>query len=321
MRFNHTSRSEPTKCLPLLPVLKRSDANRAIIRCSWGYSYCAGLEVVTRLGLSRVSRIQKRIGQDLSVARSIAPRVPDGIPTILVVGNSLLLWQGRSRILKPELASANYLVDLLPIENTQFEDWYFGLRRLFAEGTRPSIVVICLSTRQLMSQTQTAILLPTTLCGQDLLLVESESQLDNTTTSAYFFANHSTWLGSRSEIRNWLMGKIMPNLVDLKDYFPAKTPAMPPKEQVVTRVLPHLLGLNVLCRAYGTALIVVIPPTLSKDDASSEIQSFAAARGIPVVVPLHSNDVEVVDFEMGSISIRAAHRDSRTACLQRSSRP
>jgi hypothetical protein len=286
------------------------NANRAIVVLLTGLlTYCVGLEVVTRLGLSRVSRIQKRISQDLSAARSIAPRVPGGTSTILVVGNSLLLEGVDRKTLKSELAP-NFLVDLLPIENTQYEDWYFGLRRLFGEGARPRNVVICLSSRNLMSRATNGEYFAYYLMrARDLLSVKKESQLDNTMTSSYFFANRSMWLGSRSEIRNWLSGKITPNWGELKGYFPAKTPPMPPKEQVVARVLPHLLELDLLCRAYGAVLVVVIPPTLAKDDGSSELQESAAPKGIPVVVPLDSNDVAAVDFSDGfHLNRRGAER-------------
>jgi hypothetical protein len=275
-------------------------ATRAIVVLLTGlFVYCAGLEVVTRLGLSRISRIERRTYQDLSIARFIAPRVSNRPPTMLVVGNSLLLEGVDRASLQKELAP-NYLVALLPIEDTYFEDWYFGLRRLFAEGSRPSIVVICLSTRQMMSRaTDGEYFAYYLMQGRDLLAVKKESHLDNTMTSAYFFANRSMWLGSRSRIRNWLIQKIMPNLEHLMGYFPAKSPPMPPKEQVVAGVLPHLLALDLLCRANGARLVAVIPPALSRDDASADVQESAALDGIHVLVPLRSNDVTPDDFGDG----------------------
>jgi len=261
--------------------------------------YCAGLELVTRKGFSRVSRTQRRIYQDLSDSKSLAPRTSNRQPTVLVVGNSLLL-DGVDRVsLKKDLAP-NYQVTLLPIENTQFEDWYFGLHRLFAEGSRPGIVVICLSTRQMMSRTTDGEYFAYYLMQErDLLAVKRESQLDNTNTSAYFFANRSGWLGSRAQIRNWLLQEIMPNLEHLIGVFPGKTPPMPPKEQVVAGVLPHLLSLNQLCNSNGIRLVVLVPPTLSHDDASAEIQDAAALEGIPVLVPLRPSDVSPDEFHDG----------------------
>jgi hypothetical protein len=261
--------------------------------------YCAGLELVTRKGFSRVSRTQRRVTEDLTTAKSLAPRASNQQSTILVVGNSLLL-DGVDRVsLKKDLAPS-YDVALLPIENTQFEDWYFGLHRLFAEGSRPSIVVVCLSTRQMMSRATDGeyfsyYLMP----SRDLLAVRRESQLDNTNTSSYFFANRSAWLGSRAQIRNWLLQEIMPNLERLIGFFPEKTPPMPPKEQVVAAALPHLRALNQLCISNAARLVVMVPPTLRHDDTSAEIQDSAAREDIPVLVPLRPSDVTPDEFHDG----------------------
>jgi hypothetical protein len=275
-------------------------ATRAIAVLLTGlFLYCATLELVTRRGFSRVSRIQRRIFQDLNASRSLAPRVSNEPPVMLVVGNSLLLDGVDRASLKKELAP-NYQVALLPIENTQFEDWYFGLRRLFAEGSRPSIVVVCLSTRQMMSRaTDGEYFAYYLMQGRDLLAVKRESQLDNTMTSAYFFANHSDWLGSRAQIRNWLLQEIMPNLEHLIGFFPGKTPPMPAREQVVAGDLPHLLALDQLCKSNGARLVVLVPPTLNRDDASADVQDSAARERIPVLVPLHPTDVTPDDFHDG----------------------
>lgn len=261
--------------------------------------YSAMLEIVTRRGFSRVSRTQRRINEDVDAAKSLAPRGLNQQPTILIVGNSLLLDGVDRALLKKELAP-NFQVTLLPVENTQFADWYFGLRRLFAEGSQPSVVVVCLSTRQMMSRaTDGEYFAYYLMQNRDLLAVRHESQLDNTNTSAYFFANRSAWLGSRAQIRNWLLQEIMPNLEHLIGFFPAKTPPMPPKEQVVAGVLPHLLDLNQLCYSNGVRLIVLVPPTLNHEDASAEVQDSAARGGVPVLVPLRPTDVTPDEFHDG----------------------
>jgi hypothetical protein len=272
-------------------------AKRAIsILLAVVFVYCAGLEVATRRMFARSSHIQRRIHQDLISAKSVVPQVSNERRTILMVGNSLLLLGVHPASLKKELAP-NYVVTLLPIENTQFDDWYFGLRRLFAEGSRPSIVVICLSTRQMMSHATNGEYFAYYLMREsDLRAVKKESQLDNTMASTYFFANRSAWLGSRAEIRNWLLQKIMPNLGRLISYFPGKTPPMPSEKQVVAGVVPHLIALDLLCRANGARLVAVIPPTLSRDDSSADVKESVERYGIPVLVPLSSSDVSPSEF-------------------------
>lgn len=261
--------------------------------------YSATIEVITHRGFTRVSRTQRRISQDLAAARSIAPRVSNQPPTMLIVGNSLLL-DGVDRALLNKQLAPNYNVAAVPIENTQFEDWYFGLRRLFAGGSRPSIVVVCLSTRQMMSHgTDGEYFAHYLMQGRDLFAVKKAAQLDNTMTSVYFFANRSDWLGSRAQIRSWLLQEIMPNIDQLVGFFPGKTPPMPPEDQVVAGVLPHLLALDELCKSYGSRLIVLVPPTLIQQDASVEIQISAARQAIPVLVPLRPSEVTPDDFHDG----------------------
>ena len=285
-------------------------ATRAIATLLGGVLlYCIGLEVVTRKGFSRVSRTQRRIAADLLAAKSVAPSAPSVPSTILVVGNSLLLDGVDRASLKSDL-SANYEANLLPVENTQFEDWYFGLRRLFAEGSRPAVVVVCLSTRQMMSSaTDGEYFAYYLMQGRDLPAVKRESQLDNTLASTYFFANLSDWLGSRAQIRNWLLQAIMPNLEHLISFFPAKTPPMPPRDQVLAAALPHLAALNELCRTNGARIVVVVPPTLSHEDASADLETAAAQKGIAFLVPLRSDDVTPAEFHDGfHLNARGATR-------------
>jgi hypothetical protein len=275
-------------------------ATRAIAVLLVGLSlYCGSLELVTRLGFSRISRLQRRVYQDLRAARSLPPSTTGDAPTMLVVGNSLLLDGVDGAALKKELAPS-YLVFLLPIVNTQFEDWYFGLRRLFSDGSRPQVVVVCLSTRQMMSRATDGEYFAHFLMQQDdIFWVKRESQLDNTMTSAYFFANRSAWLGSRAQIRNWLLQEIMPDLERLISYFPGKTPPMPEPGHLVAGVLPHLRALDQLCKANGARLVIVVPPILNPDDASAEVKEAAARERIPVLVPLHPAEVTPEDFHDG----------------------
>jgi len=261
--------------------------------------YCVLLEAITRVGFDRVSRVQRRVVEDYRAAQTWPVGGPAAPPRVLVVGNSLLL-KGVDRVLFKRTLQSKYTIVLLPVENTQFEDWFFGLRRLFAEGSRPAMVVVCLSTRQLISRgTAGEYFAHYLMRSRDVFAVKTSAGLDNTVTSNYFFANWSRWLGSRAEIRKWLASKLMPNLERLMAFFPDKTPAMPPPDKVVERALPHLQALSDLCRANGAALVVVVPPTLDKDDASREVAEAAARHGIRVLVPLRSDEVSPSDFSDG----------------------
>lgn len=275
-------------------------ATGAIVVLLLGLSmYCIALELATRHGFASISRIQHRITEDMLVARSLGPKSAGGAPSVLLVGNSMLL-AGVDRPTLSMKMTPNYVTAVLPIENTQFEDWYFGIRRMFSEGSRPGVVVACLTTRHMMSRAT---------CGEyfahflmlrrDLFAVRRESQLNNTMTSDYFFASLSEWLGSRGQIKNWLLHEVMPGLEHLVGFFPAATPPMPPPAEVVAEVLPHLIALDQICRGHGVRLVIVVPPPISREDASAEVQGAAARAGIPVLVPMHAGELSPQDLADG----------------------
>jgi hypothetical protein len=190
--------------------------------------------------------------------------------------------------------------NVFAIENTQYLDWYFGLRRLFAEGSHPGVVALCLSTRQLISKgTDGEYFAHYIMQGRDLLSVRKEAKLDVTTTSNFFFASHSAWLGSRASIRNWLLGELMPNVEQLTAYLPQQVSAMPSGDVVVGEGMRRLQTLEALCASHGTRFVLVIPPSMRPGDRSDELQAAAESVGIRVVIPYRAAEMPASYFEDG----------------------
>lgn len=261
--------------------------------------YCFALELGTRVGFARISRIQKRTMLDMKGAEQLPARTADGETTVLVVGNSLLLHGVNSDRLHRDMAPGIYSY-VFGVENTQFLDWYFGLRRLFAEGSRPSVVVLCLTARQLISSgTDGEYAAHYMTRGQDIFRLKKEAQLDNTTASNLFFANQSAWLGSRSMIRNWLLGEMLPNVDDLIRYFPEKAGALPATDIVVSKGLERLQQIEELCKNNGSGLIFLMPPLASRSDLSETLRDAAAQRGIIVLIPYQGGEMPAAYFEDG----------------------
>lgn len=276
-------------------------ATRAIAALLIGLSlYGLALEGAARFAFARISRIRRRVERDMQAARTLRPAARGGQPTLLIVGNSLLN-AGVDREAFTTSLDKKFAVALLPVENTAYEDWYFGLRRLFSEGARPSVVAVALTTRQMMSPSTDGEHFARLLMRRnDVLAVKRESRLDNTMTSAYFFANGSEWLGFRSRIRNWLLAGIFPGLERLTAFFPSARPAMPPPADVAAAVMPRLEDLDRLCRYYGARLVVIVPPTLADEAVgSAALQEAAKREGIRVLVPLPAGEVAAEDFKDG----------------------
>src|SRR5256885_10461149 len=111
--------------------------------------YLGALELAARLLLPHLSQAQHRIAADYRVARSLPRRWPDGSASVLIVGNSLLV-DGIDRV-DLQRRMPGYHVALYPVEGTLYLDWYFGLRRLFSEGSRPSLVILAVWVRRVLS--------------------------------------------------------------------------------------------------------------------------------------------------------------------------
>ncbi len=251
---------------------------------------CAGLAVIwlaLELGspviLKRFSRIERRIEGETREALTLRPFTPDGRPTVLLVGNSLLLEGVQLDVLQNRLAPS-YAVSRLGIDQTAYLDWYFGLRRLLEQGAHPGVIVLSLSTDQLASKFDLEeAFAHRQMSARDFPLLVQEAKLDKTDASSYFFAHWSNWLGYKRFIRQDLLILIVPNFREL-----------------AARVAPHgvrvfdpsiLLGearerlpeLRDLAQSYGIRIVLLVPPTL-RQDYSSEVQEVGDKVGVPVWV-------------------------------------
>src|SRR5581483_955276 len=102
---------------------------------------CLGVEVGTRCEFARVSRIQDRISGEKEAFLALRPGTAGSPRNVVLVGNSLLL-AGVDIPLLNTLSSGGFSYSRLVIEQTQYADWFFGLRRLLSEGARPDAVVL-----------------------------------------------------------------------------------------------------------------------------------------------------------------------------------
>ena len=110
-----------------------------------------GLEAVFRLGMPRISRIERLLEEEYDGALR-SGKVPTSGLQALVLGNSLLdagiRFEEAGHLLTPDIDARRWMV-----ANTDYNDWYYGLRRLFAEGSRPEAVILMLTPRQLATST------------------------------------------------------------------------------------------------------------------------------------------------------------------------
>ena len=243
------------------------------------------VEITTAVGFSRVSRIQHRIHDEYVAARAVKRYGPDGHPTVLLVGNSLLNEGVDVPRFQKSMAPA-YDGSRFVVEQTQFLDWYFGLRRLFQEGARPAVVVLFLNQRHLLAmETRGEYFAQFQMAHGDLAQVAREEHLDTTTASDYFFANWSVWWGSRTEIRKWLLGQMMPDLFTLTNLLTTGPGPAPPEQVVRSRGSQRFAAIKRLCDQYSARFILVIPPEEPVNDCCEALPRLGRNAGVPVLVP------------------------------------
>lgn len=262
--------------------------------------YFALLEVTMRLVVPRLSAERQRQAQDYHAARALQPSTEAGAPSVLVVGNSLLL-HGVSRTQLGAGLAPRYAVQVFPIQDTTYLDWYFALRRLFAEGSRPAVLILCMNVRQLVAtSTDGEAFAHDMMRIADLPQVKRAAGLDMMAVSDYFLANLSSWIGGRAYLRNGVLDKWLPRASVLAAHFARSDPTqMTATPAVMARALAHLRALQALCRSRGIDFIMLIPPALNPDDPAPDIAAQSAREGITVLVPYLPGEMPRDDFSDG----------------------
>jgi hypothetical protein len=275
---------------------ERANAQHAIGMLLIILLICYGfVELVAGLGFTRVSRIQRRIADEYKKTLKIR-LLEDGKPSVLICGNSLLL-EGVDLTAIQDRLDKKYSIHRFVIEQTEYLDWYFGLRRLFHEGMQPAYVVMLLTTSHLISNaTRGEYFAYYLMSPRDILDVKKEARLDMTMTSNYFLAAYSPWLGAQSEIRKWLLGRAMPDFVNLAGSLRPMYPALPSDEEIWDVVPARLTALQQICERNGSGLLLVIPPS-SEDVKAALVQRCGRIKNITVLAPYWT--LPPSDFEDG----------------------
>jgi hypothetical protein len=244
------------------------------------------VEWVAWFGFSHISSIQRRINSEYMETLKIRP-VENGKPSVLLCGNSLLLEGVNLPGLQDRL-DKGYSIHRFVIESTEYLDWYFGLQRLFREGMRPSCVMVMLTTNQLVrDSTRGEYFAYFLMSPRDILQVKKKAHLDTTTASNYFAAAYSPWLGAQSDIRKWILHRVLSHFTDMTDALHPPYPEIPPDSQIWSIVPDRLAALQKICQTYGSRLVIVVPPS-STGVKAELIQQCGRSKGVTVLVPFRT---------------------------------
>jgi hypothetical protein len=256
------------------------------------------VEAAARLALDRASRIQRRMVQEYAQARTIGQ---DGAPGrhVLVVGNSLLDEGVDFDRVRRSLASG-YDARRYMVEQTVYFDWLYGLRRLYREGARPDIVVVMLGTGHWLSPgirgDYSAQYLMSTA---DLPRVARDLGMHPTEATGLMLAGVSKFWGARVEMRNFVLGHLMPNLGD----FMNASSAIDRRPMVDADIEPVLSAriarMREVTDAYGSELMLLVPPLLNPQDGSNGVMTAAAENRVRVLRPVTSGSFSAQMYRDG----------------------
>jgi hypothetical protein len=253
---------------------------------------CASVEGGTALMFGRISRIENR--RETEYRQALAMHRSRDTQAVLIAGNSLLLEGVNFPQLQREVGSEMDLHRAV-VEGTFYLDWYFGLRRLFAEGAQPDAVVLVLNPIQLTSGAvggdYTAHFL---VDRKDILQFAKETGADRNRTSSLALANLSFFYGARAEIRNWILDRLLPDLPSLTHNFQS-TPKGLNEDALREVATQRLERLRQLCQDHGAELVFVIPPS-NEDMGAAAVSQVAAVHGFQVVIPIAPGVLPVSDY-------------------------
>jgi lysophospholipase L1-like esterase len=184
---------------------------------------------------------------------------------------------------------------------TNYYDWFFGLRRLFAEGMRPEYVLLGLSPNQLASSDVRGDITARYMVQQaDLLDIVRQTHMDATRGSEFILAHYSEYYSTREITRGYIMSRVLPSVGELLHgrYASVRDPEIG-ASVLKPLAASRLAALDKLCRSYGARLLFVVPPSYQK---GAEIILVAGQeRGVTVLVPVKDNGFDVNDYQSDGV--------------------
>ena len=243
------------------------------------------LELGTSAALNRSSLTRQRINVQRPRAVRLATATDRRTP-MLIAGNSLFL----AGIQTERLQKLSPGLDIAPlfVEATAYYDWYYSLRALFREGSRPAVVVVGLGTGSFLEGGIREDYVAYSMVDRsDLLNLAGALDLDRTQTSNLLLAHWSQFWGHRGVIRGRVLNAMIPGLEDLtRAMNRGRRARMAGGGRASDLALERLTALRDLCRSHSAELVVVIPPTPTPDTLIPVMEAAAKSAGIDFLVPI-----------------------------------
>jgi len=242
-------------------------------------------EGLSRWGFDRVSNVQRRQLSQRHTLLGIRDVSSTNNRHVAVLGNSLMLDGVDVSLLEEKLGAEPIPVPYFVL-GTEYYDWFYGLKRLFAEGMRPRFVLLGLSPNQFASPRSKGDYSAEYLFqGSDLLEIARRTHMDATTATGFFLSKASKFYSTREITRSFVLVQVFPSVSQL---FQTKLANAHPPEIPETTLrdlaAERLSAVNELCRKNGSQFVLVVPPTYQK--GADTIEAVGRELGIPVLIPV-----------------------------------
>lgn len=244
-----------------------------------------GFEIAAGYLLKHDSGTYARILPQYQNALTARPAKAGEPPSVLMVGNSLLL-HGVQLDRLHELTFDRMRVYPIFLEQTGYYDWLYGLRELFRRGARPDVVVVGVGVNYFLENAVREDYTPLMFFSAwDTLSVASDLKMDRTAASNLLLAHSSKFWNTRSAVRAQILDHAVPHLEDLFALINQK-PSIPDGPAFEAIANPRLRRLRALCEANGAKLVLLVPPTLASEGAVNDMVHSAREEGVDVSVPI-----------------------------------
>jgi hypothetical protein len=274
----------------------------------------AAFEFLSDYVLKHNSETYTRVSRQYAEAVKIRPAMPGEPISVLMVGNSLLLEGVDIERLK-RLTSGQMHIYPIFLEATGYYDWFYGLQRLFREGSLPQVVVLGVGVDSLLANSVRQDYAPLMLFDvRDSLGVASDLKMDRTATSNLLLAHSSVFWDTRSVLRTQILSHTVPHYRELVLLLKPQ-PAIPPAQQFRATANSRLEQLRQLCQAHGAKLIILVPPTPSSQDAVRQMTIASQKAGVDTLVPIDPTALPAKYYQPDDLHLNSEGAALFTAAL------
>ena len=251
------------------------------------------------------SETYARVSLQYAEAVKMHPAKPGEPTSVLMIGNSLLL-EGVDVDRLKKLTSGQMNIYPIFLEATGYYDWFYGLHRLFREGSRPQVVVLGVGVNGFLASSVRQDYVPMLLFDmRDSLGVASDLKMDRTATSNLLLAHSSVFWDTRSVLRTQILRRTVPRYRELVLLLKPQ-PAIPPPEQFQTTANSRLKQLRELCEAHNAKLIILVPPTPSSEDAVRQMTIASQKAGVDTLVPIDPTALSAKYYQPDELHLNSA---------------